>query len=159
MMPPARAAAEAECVSATMRRSVQRMLVSNCGELVGGGEEERRSMAARARSRSARPLLVRNDVRVGRRRPDAASVVSVRSRHGRFAQAQIIGCESDGLPLDELWRRRPRLVFGLGVTGTPLNLTVRWPGPTWRTQVIDDDAALEAAIGSMERPLVVVEPA
>ena len=53
----------------------------------------------------------------------------------------------------------PRLVFGLGVTGTPLNLTVRWPGPTWRTQVIDDDAALEAAIGSMERPLVVVEPA
>ena len=48
---------------------------------------------------------------------------------------------------------------GLGVTGTPLNLTVRWPGPTWRTQVIDDDAALEAAIGSMERPLVVVEPA
>ena len=53
----------------------------------------------------------------------------------------------------------PRLVFGLGVTGTPLNLTVRWPGPTWRTQVIDDDAALEAAIGSMERPLGVVEPA
>ena len=49
--------------------------------------------------------------------------------------------------------------FGLGVTGTPLNLTVRWPGPTWRTQVIDDGAALEAAIGSMERPLVVVEPA
>ena len=53
----------------------------------------------------------------------------------------------------------PRLVFGLGATGTPLNLTVRWPGPTWRTQVIDDGAALEAAIGSMERPLVVVEPA
>ena len=53
----------------------------------------------------------------------------------------------------------PRLLFGLGGTGTPLNLTVRWPGPTWRTQVIDDDAALEAAIGSMERPLVVVEPA
>ena len=57
------------------------------------------------------------------------------------------------------------IVFGLGVMGTPLNLTVRWPGPTWRTQVIDDDAALEVAIGGtdrcnfcMERPLVVVEP-
>ena len=67
--------------------------------------------------------------------------------------------------VDWVQRRRragavdPRLVFGLGVTGTPLNLTVRWPGPTWRTQVIDDDAALEAAIRSMERPLVVVEPA
>ena len=65
---------------------------------------------------------------------------------------------NDGPP-DGQAPRRSRLVFGLGVTGTPLNLTVRWPGPTWRTQVIDDDAALEAAIGSMERPLVVVEPA
>ena len=82
-------------------------------------------------------------------RPDVGEDARVQLREVQGGQT----VSRDGGAVD------PRLVFGLGVTGTPLNLTVRWPGPTWRTQVIDDDAALEAAIGSMERPLVVVEPA
>ena len=66
----------------------------------------------------------------------SASVVSVRLRgHGRISTT----------------REKRRM--------TKLPSARSGPGPTWRTQVIDDDAALEAAIGSMERPLVVVEPA
>ena len=89
----------------------------------------------------------------------SASVVSVRLRgHGRVSLKRNLPPEllkrklppdarSDGLPTDASSASALGCVYERRLT------------PTWRTQVIDDGAALEAAIGSMERPLVVVEPA
>lgn len=78
----------------------------------------------------------------------------------REVQTHGYGVHEDGASSDD------RLVFGLGEHGVPLNLTVRWPGPTWAEQVVSG-AELSEAVGSttggrgleqMRRPLVVTEP-
>ena len=78
----------------------------------------------------------------------------------REVQTHGYGVHQDGGSSDD------RLVFGLGEHGVPLNLTVRWPGPTWAEQVVSG-AELSEAVGStvggrglerMRRPLVVTEP-
>lgn len=50
-----------------------------------------------------------------------------------------------------------RLIFGLGKTGIPTMLTVRWPGKSQNVQVIDDEIWLQMHCNSMTDLLVVRE--
>lgn len=58
---------------------------------------------------------------------------------------------------EHLGFRDPRVVFGLGPTGTPDRVVVRWPGRMEQIVVLDD-VSRQKHVSDMENPLVVVQP-
>eukprot|EP00927_Polykrikos_kofoidii_P004586 TRINITY_DN1180_c0_g2_i2.p1 TRINITY_DN1180_c0_g2~~TRINITY_DN1180_c0_g2_i2.p1 ORF type:complete len:694 (+),score=80.45 TRINITY_DN1180_c0_g2_i2:76-2157(+) len=54
--------------------------------------------------------------------------------------------------------RDDRLIFGLGKTGVPITLTVRWPGKSKYEQVIEGEEAFIAHVNNMKSPMIITEP-